>query len=185
MSSTVQAGDVRIQVDLDRVIESLDAVSDGAAGSFLRTARATLEGVRDDALPRWPVRTGRSRDSFRVAGTATGDQLQVSLSNDASSSRWGPYAYKIRWSVRTKASIDAEIARRDAQIARGTTAQARAAIARSLRDDVSKRYGKGAPTPALAGKQPWRVLVRDPGTKAGEAMAIELQADLARLAGGT
>lgn len=180
--SVVQAGDVRIAIDTDRVIEALDRVGAGAASSFVRGARTTLEGVRDEAKPRWPVRTGLSRDSFEVTTRISRDELSVSLLNTASN-RWGPYPYKIRWSVRTKESLDTEIARRNAMIARGKTPAAQAAIRRSMRTSLRDLHGEGAPSAALAGKQPWRVLVRTPGEQQAVKLALELQTELNTLAG--
>lgn len=184
--SVVQAGNVRIAIDTDKVIEALDRVGAGAASSFVRGARTTLEGIRDEAKPHWPVRTGLSRDSFQVTTRISRDELSVSLLNTAKN-RWGEYAYKIRWSVRTAMSLDAEIAKRNAEIerevARGNSPEAKARIRRSRRFSLRDLHGDGAPSAATAGKQPWRVLVKTPGERAGIKLALKLQTELNTLAG--
>jgi hypothetical protein len=180
--STVRVGDVRIAIETDNVITTLDRLGAGAASSFVRGARTTLEGIRDEAKPRWPVRTGLSRDSFEVTTRINSGELAVSLLNTASN-RWGPYPYKIRWSVRTKESLDAQKAKREAMIARGTSPAAQSAIRRSMRLNLWDLHGEGAPSAALAGKQPWRVLVKIPGEKQAIKLAIELQVELNTLAG--
>jgi hypothetical protein len=178
---SVQAGDVRIQIDTNGVIETLDRIGSGAASQFVRASLRTLESVQAAARPRWPVRTGRSRDAFEIETSVRGEQLAVSLANTATN-RWGAYAYKIRWSVRTRESLTREL---EAKVLSGKTAEARARLLKYWTPRITGRHGEGAPDAAHAGKQPWRVLVRQPGEAKALQLARELQTELNTLAGRT
>jgi hypothetical protein len=162
------------------VIRLLDRTSDGAATSFFQWTDTALDQIQADAVAGWPVRTGRSKAAFRRERRVTEIRLQNVLLNDARN-RWGAYAYKIRWSVRTKASLDAEAAR---VAARGESPEAREAIRRYWRRRLTRRHGEGAPSEQLAGKQPWRELVRKPARKTTPTLVGWLRRDLYALASG-
>jgi len=176
-----QSGAARIEVDQAELLRRLDQVSDGAGTRFVQRASRVLGGLQADAVSRWPVRTGTSRGAFRVQSRITESAATVDLANTARSGRWGAYAFKIRWSVRTQASLEAEA---DRAADRAKDPGGAAAIRAFWRRRLTRTHGKGAPSAALAGKQPWRVLVRTPGQKAAQAMIGDLREDLDRLARG-
>ena len=182
MSTTARAGSAVLTVDQQNVIDTIDRVSEGAGSRFRSAATAALEEIADTARARWPVRTGRSRQAFQVYSTVQGDAVAVTLANTATAPKWGYYAYKIKWSVRTRDSIDAEVR---SYGAKATTAEGRAAGEAYGRRRLERKHGKGAPTAELAGKQPWRVLVRTPFETGEQALITTAQADLDRLAGAT
>ena len=193
MPDTFRVGSASIEVNQDNLRKLLDQASKGASESFVRQAEAELRPIMAGAVARWPVRSGRSRDAFRIATTLRPASIEVAIVNDATSGSWGAYAYKIRWSVRTKASLDAEAASvsgDDAKwaavrIAKETGHRATSQqLAEAWRRRLTKRHGQGAPDEASAGKQPWRVLVENPGKVALNRLIPRLQADLDRLAGG-
>lgn len=180
MPQTFREGAAQITVDQDDLIRLLDRVSEGAATQFFGHSDMFLDVIERDAHRAWPVRTGRSKAAFRRERRITEVRLDNVLLNDARN-RWGAYAYKIRWSVRTKASLDAEAAR---VAARGESPEAREAIRRYWRRRLTRRHGQGAPSGQLAGKRPWIELVRKPGKKAGRRLAEVLRRDLYALAQG-
>ena len=182
MSTTARAGSAALTVDQQAVIVAIDRVSEGAGSRFRIAATAALEDIADAARSRWPVRTGRSRDAFVVASTVTGDAVAVTLANTATAPRWGFYAYRIKWSVRTKESIDAQVRGYGAN---ATTAEGREAAEAFARKRIERQHGKGAPSAEVAGKQPWRILVLGPSKGAEQALITTAQADLDRLAGAT
>lgn len=199
--STFRSGQSSITVDQADLIKKLDSVTDGAASSFIDRANDVLDTIEPPARTRWPVRTGKSKAAFGRRQKLTPDAIEVALENSAQAPRWGAYAYRIRWSVRTKAGLDAEAAqmRPDSQEVQDYWREARAAgkvkrrkpgqkskmnLSVWWRSKLTARHGQGAPTEELAGKQPWRVLVRDPGMKQSDALVKDLQTDLAKLAGG-
>lgn len=177
----VVSGRIGLTIDQSAVMDAADRVSDGAATRFSLLATAALERLADEARAQWPVRTGRSRDAFRVAQRITGDAVAVSLVNEATAPRWGFYAYKIKWSVRTRESIDAEVRGYGARAE--TQAGARAAEGWARRR-IERRHGRGAPSAALASRRPWQVLVLTPARAREADLVAEARDDLARLAGG-
>lgn len=180
MPETYKSGAASITVDQDRLIRLLDRTSSGAASQFVEQTDQVLDEIEAAALASWPVRTGLSKRSFRRELRLSEIRIQNVLLNDARN-RWGSYAYKIRWSVRTKESLDAEAAR---VAARGDSPAAREAIRKFWRRRLTKRHGQGAPTARLAGRRPWLELVRKPGKKAGKTLADTLRRDLVALAQG-
>ena len=182
MPQTFRDGAAQITVDQDALIRLLDRVSSGAASSFFSRSDVILEEIEADAVTAWPVRTGRSRAAFKRERRISETRLQNALLNDARN-RWGSYAYKIRFSVRTRASLDAEAVR---VASRGETPAAREAIRAYWRRRLTRRHGQGAPTEALAGRRPWLEFVRKPGKKRGRRLTESLRDDLSTLArGGT
>lgn len=177
----IGAGSVGLTIDQRSVVDAVDRVSDGAGSRFRVIATAALERLADEARAQWPVRTGRSRDAFRVVDRLTAESIAVSLVNEATAPRWGFYAYKIRWSVRTRQSIDAEIR---TYSERATSAEGASAAEAWARRKIERRHGKGAPSAAVAGKRPWQVLVLTPARAREADLVAEARADLARLAGG-
>lgn len=180
MSQSYQEGMARVDVAVEAAVVAIDRVTEGAASSFVRQGRATLKQIQTAAEARWPVRTGLSRRSLTIATSITPDLLAVSMRNTATN-RWGSYAYKIRWSVRTEAELTREL---EAKVQRGATPAAQAALARYWQRRIQGVHGQGAPSAELAGKQPWRVLVLAPGEQRRMALADALRADLSKLAGG-
>ena len=180
MPESFRSGSAEITVDQDALIRLLDRVSSGAASSFFDRSESVLEEIEADAVTAWPVRTGRSRAAFRRERRISETRLQNALLNDARN-RWGSYAYKIRYSVRTKASLDAEAAR---VASRGETPAAREAIRAYWRRRLTRRHGEGAPNERLAGRRPWLEFVRKPGKRAGRRLTETLRDDLSALARG-
>ncbi len=175
----VRVGEARIRMEVLGVVEQLDRITEGAASQFVRASSATLSRIKGDAVQRWPVRTGLSRDSFEIDSDIKSEEIEVSLANDARN-RWGSYAYKIRWSVRTEDSIRRQI---EQEAGKAKDPRGRAAAAKWWAARLMARHGKGAPSAAMAGRQPWRVLVRTPGEAAAKPLAKELQTELDKLAG--
>lgn len=221
MADTYTSGAASIKVDDAAVIATLDRVSDGAASQFLARTDQVLDPLAPAARARWPVRTGVSRDGFVRSRGITENRVENRLENRASSS-YGFYAYKIKWSTRTKQSLDDEAVREADKampyIRRGRSTFAQQRIAQwvligkpkrkgtktargsdfqgipelpthdtmtaKYRSRLSKRHGEGAPNEALAGKQPWRELVRKPAEKQEPAMVRDLEDAIGRLARG-
>ena len=124
MIKRYSSGAASITVDDAAVVRLLDRVSAGAASQFIDTTSGVLDDVKVGAVARWPVRTGASRDGFNVRARADENTLRVSLDNDATQRGRG-YAWYVRYSVRTRDSLRAEL---DKAVARGTTPEAQAAI---------------------------------------------------------
>ena len=183
MSETYRSGAASVTVDQDRLVDLLDRTSEGAASRFITASGGVLDRIREDAQAEWPVRTGRSLEAFRVETRINEDAIRVVLLNDARSGRWGAYAYKIKWSIRTKSSLDAEA---DRAAARGTTSGARSSIRKYWRRRLTRAHGEGAPSARRAGQRPWIVLVRRPSKakKTTGPLIDRLRADLALLARG-
>ena len=170
-----RSGPASIEIKDGALLASLDRVSEGAASSFIRRATSLLEGVKTGAMARWPVRSGKSRAGFSIASRLTEKEIRVSLYNSQ------PYAYKIRWSVRTSESIEAEI---DKAAARGVSSETQAKIRKRFSRKLYAIHGKGAPDATVAGKSPWVLYVRRPSISALSAAMPDLQADLNKLAQG-
>jgi len=181
VAETYRAGKASLTVDQDDLIRKLDTVTDGAASSFIRRSRMELEPIQKAAEPQWPVRTGESKRSFLVRHQLRQDRIDVDLANKAHQARFGFYALRIRYSVRTRASLDREISK---HALRGTTPDTRAKLRQFWRRNLGERHGEGAPNAQLAGKKPWIEHVRKPGKKAGKRMTTDLRADMLRLARG-
>jgi len=180
MPETYRSGVASIEVDQDQLIRLLDRTSEGAASSFIQETDQILDEIEAAAVASWPVRTGLSRRSFRRELRLSEIRIQNVLLNDARN-RWGSYAYKIRWSVRTQDSLDAEA---DRVAARGDSPAAREAIRQYWRRRLTRKHGQGAPTARLAGRRAWLELVRKPGKKAGQTLTETLRRDLVALAQG-
>lgn len=176
MADTYRSGSAAITVEQTAMLRLLDRVSDGAGTQFVERARAELGAIMASAVDQWPVRTGLSKSSFRLRVEITESELRVAIGNPARASTWP--VHKIRWSVRTKESLDAEVRSRAAQSQNSTKSEA------YWRRELRRRHGEGAPTAALAGRQPWAVLVRTPARKAAKPMIEALRAQLAALAKG-
>ena len=176
--TTATSGKCKIIVQDERILKSIDSVSDGAASSFLSTVRPTLEAVMTSAQSRWPVRTGTSKAAFQIVEEASETTVKASIYNPASIARWGFYAYKVKYSAWTAADITTAI---EEAAAKGTTPAAQAAIRRYTAIKLKLRHGRGAPDEASQGKNVWTLLVRAP-VKAGLAPLLpKLQADLMKL----
>lgn len=203
----VSSGPASIVFDQSAVIAHIDRVSSGAASSFIKRATQAQDPIAADAVAQWPVgqdqNKPRSRDLFARRTRITPDALAVDLTNTASPRRGkrGLYPFGIRWSVRTKAGIQAEIAaltpesqsvqnywkaaRAKGQVKKRKPGQkSKYTLRQWWGAKLKKRHGQGAPSAELAGKQPWRVLVIVPGTRAGKALVEQVRADLAALAKG-
>jgi hypothetical protein len=181
MSERYTSGAASITVDDAALVRLLDRVSTGAASQFIDTTSGVLEGVKTGAVARWPVRTGRSRDGFNVRARAREDTLRVSLDNDATQRGRG-YAWYVRYSVRTRDSLRAQL---EEAVQRGKTPEAQAAIRAHMAPRILGKSGqRGAPSPELAGVNVWARFVRRPATKAKREIVVTLREQLARLARG-
>jgi hypothetical protein len=173
-----------IEYDLDALQAALDRAPDNVAARFVRTASGIARETIAAALPTWPVRTGRSKASLHVAARVAGDVLTVGVSSDARGA-WGLYAYKIRWSRYTAATLRAKAAE---YATRAKSAASREAIIQWRLRTLRQRHGDGAPTPELAAEQPWRRLIRVPmsarAPEVVEALAAGAGPDLSGGGGG-
>ena len=160
-------------MDTQAVLDRLDAVLDGAPGRFVARARSTLEDIQGEAEPRWPRATGRTAGAFRLATRLSENAAEVRLENPT------PYVFFTRWSVRLEQDLDNQAIEAGR---RGKTAASQEAIRANTRRWLTRAHGRGAPTEQQAGKQPWVVLVRRPGTRALKTLLPELQDDLNTLA---
>ena len=171
---------VTVVVDTAPIERHTKAVMDGAVADFTAGATEVLTRVQTGAMARWPVATGRSRDSFVVRSEVGQRRVSVVIANKQS------YTYKMHWSRYTVQQVD-ELKRKavpvEAAVARGNSPAAQAKIRKwaASRDPV-KRHGTGAPSAALAGKRPWQVLVQRPAEDAKTAFAGRMQAQLLILA---
>ena len=171
-------GGVQIAVDDAAFLAAIDRVSDGAGSSFLARCRPALEGIRDGAVARWPVRTGLTRDSFFIVDTASMTEVRASLVNNAHATVWP--AYKQKWSKWTTADLAARV---EEAAGRAKTPEAADRIRVRMRSKLKWRHGAGAPSEETAGKQPWLLLVRRPLQASRAALVPQLQADINKLAG--
>ena len=190
MTIKITEGAATVTVLDEEVVALGDRVTKGAVSSFLRAARGVMSEVVDEAIPLWPVKTGRSRDSMRIDDRLTTDRLSVIASNAAS------YGYFIKYSLRTKKEIDAEIKlatggdRVQTQIAYATFARKfkrRASpgeLAAFWRSRLTRFHGKGAPSERVAGKNVWAWQVKRPAKQHEAELIAEVRADLDELAKG-
>jgi len=167
-----------VQVDDSALLALIDRLSEGAGSAFIGAMRPPLERIRGDAQAKWPVRTGQSKASFKITEQVTETEIAVSLLNDASSAAWGPYAYKIRYSIWTKADLALKV---NEAASRATTPTAEAAIRDHLTRKLRRAHGEGAPDEASAGKSPWVLHVRRPLKPAIAAALPVAQKALLRL----
>ncbi len=175
MPVKVRAGSAAIEVDQDDLIRQLDRVTSGAATSFVTQTEAEFGELRAAALPTWPVRTGKSRDGIMIGHQLRPDLLRVTIA-DAEA-----YTYYVKFSVRTRESIEREV---EDAAARGGDGEAQAKIRRYYQRRLWRRHGKGAPTERLAGKHVWTTLIRNPARERRPMLIVRLQGDLKALAGG-
>jgi len=136
-----RAGGAVVEIDQAAVIAQADRMLEGAVSTFLRAAHRQADPVVQEARTRgwWPVRTGRS-----VAGVNLEDRISVNALEVVAQNAQ-PYAYKIRFSVVTRETIQrepSEVANRvwaklGPKVERGTTEKARRAIARKFINEDS------------------------------------------------
>lgn len=179
----MRSGSASLTVDDAAVVARLDQVTEGAASSFLRIATESLTRVWRGTQRTWPVRSGLSKGAFNIRqrvlpSAVSPSRLSAALYNDAKKNGF-PYAYALKWSVRTTDSLADET--RNVSM-RGNSGLARQKIARFWAGRLRYRHGLGAPEPKVAGKRPWIYLVRKPGKAEASAMIPALQLDLNRLA---
>ena len=149
----------------------VDRATKGAASDFIETCRPTLEAIRGDAMARWPVKTGKSRDAFVLNSSITPTEVRANLVNTSG------YAYYVRYSKWTAADIHAYVRE---QSAGGTSPSA---LATYIRRDTQRKHGKGAPSEAVAGKSAWTLTVQRPTKAALADLLPKLRASMGRLAG--
>lgn len=181
MPEVYRSGAATVIVEQGNLRRALDRVSDGAASSFISNVDRVLDPIRDAAVQRWPVATGRSKRAFQRVHNITENHIEVAERNTARSGRFGFYAFRIRFSVRTRQSLEAEVER---MAARGKTPASQDKLRQHWRKKLKKRHGDGAPTEALAGQQPWRRFMRNPANRAVRKLVPKLRQDLDRLARG-
>lgn len=100
--STTQ-GRARVAVDMRDVWRVADRITGGALVAFMKAAHRQMDPVVQSAPKTWPVRSGRSAESNVVEDRLKADEASVVALNRA------PYAYYIKYSVRTVASIEGEV----------------------------------------------------------------------------
>lgn len=176
--TTARTGSATVTLDDAALFAALDRVSDGAASRFAARADGILSGIATTARPRWPHMTGLSQRSFKTETRFKSTEIATSLLNDAAQNG-RPYSYKTNWSVRTKASLDAEA---DRVSQRGLTPESAAKIRDHWRARLTRRHGEGAPSEDLAGKNCWAMLVRAPARREMTRQLPDFQQDLSRLA---
>ena len=185
MPETFTDGHVSIQLDQDALTRQLDRVTNGAASGFINAAKATLEPIKAGAISRWPVATGRSRESFVIWSRISGDRIDVGLGNTATGKKGFPYPSRLRWSVFLRPTVEKNLAEREKFMARGNSPEARTALGHRWDQTERLTSSAGAPSAQVAGKKPWNRLVRTPGKRAAPALVDAARADLNRLAQGS
>jgi len=177
-------GAATVKVDNRDLARLANRITRGALQTFLEAAHRQMDPVvYTEAKAGWPVRSpiawpgrpARSRDGLHIRDRVTPDEASVTAYN-----QWD-YAYKVRFSVRTREGIDAEI---EEAASRGTSGAAQAAIRRYWTRKLHKRHGVGAPSETLAGRNAWAVLVRGPARAREGAVIAEAREALDTLAGG-
>lgn len=205
MAETYKTGQASITVEQAAYLKVLDKTADGAASSFLRHARAVLDPIVTQAARAYPKRTGEAASSMVVRDNVDIDSIEVTAYNEAKTRTGYPYGYVLRFSIRTKQSLDMEALRKTDQElfdealeetgsdpvlfarwfakknGRRMTAQDRVSF---YRRRLTRTHGQGAPDGRAAGKVAWGYLVRTPARK-GTKRLIELtRTDLQKLADG-
>lgn len=158
--ASVTASDGTSTVEVSGVVELERDILEGIAPRVVDRFESTAHDIVSRALPDWPVRTGKSRDGFRVRTRLHLDDIETKVFNSQR------YAYKVKYSWYTKEEL---------QASGKTEKQAQY---------LKKKHGEGAPSAGVIGRHPWTLLVRSPARKAEAALADELADDLHRLADG-
>lgn len=148
----------------------IDRTTKGAASDFIEACRPTLEAIRGGARAKWPVRTGKSRDAFRLTSSVSTTEVRANIENTST------YGYFVKFSRWTSADIRAR-AREEA--AKGTAPDRLETV---ILRKMYARHGKGAPSEAVAGKHAWTLLVRTPAKEALTELLPRLRASMGRLA---
>jgi len=176
-------GAATVKIDMREAIALRDRISNGAATRFVDNATDILTPIKDKAKTGWPValrKSNNSARSFFMATRITDTRLAVSIRNNASD-RGREYAFKVRYSVRTKASIDAEIAR---FASGGKTPATQEKIRAFWTKKLHDKHGEGAPSAALAGRNLWSLRVFQPAKKGRKELIKRSRQDLIELAKG-
>jgi hypothetical protein len=163
-SVTIKYGDTAFLALVDRATK-------GAASDFIATCRPTLEAIRGDAMSRWPVKTGKSRDAFRLTSSITATEVRANVEN---TSGYGYYVKYSKWTA-------ADLRTRATEAAKDGTAPAR--LETYILAKLYKAHGKGAPSEAVAGKHAWTLTVQRPAKAALIDLLPKLRASMGRLAG--
>lgn len=169
--TTAREGSTEIRYDDGGFLALIDRATEGAATDFIEGCRPTLETIRGDAMSRWPVKTGKSRDAFQIASSVTATEVRANLQNVAS------YAYFVKYSKWTAADLHAYVREQSAE---GTSPPA---LANVIRREMIRKHGRGAPSEAVAGKHAWTLLVQRPAKAALGELLPRLRASMGRLAG--
>lgn len=170
--TTASSGSTTITYEDGPFLALIDRATKGAGSDFIETCRPTLEAIRGDAMARWPVRTGKSRDAFRLTSSVSETEVRASIQNTAD------YVYYIRYSRWTAADIRT---RAHEEAAKGTAPDRLETVI--LRKMYAK-HGKGAPSDALVGKSAWVANVQRPAKDALNELLPKLRASMGRLARG-
>ena len=200
MAETYRSGRAAVTIEQRQLLTQIDRITEGAGTSFLDAARASLTTTTEEAAPRWMEKTGATKRAFVIRDDISPDRVSVTALNTATN-RGVAYPYKARFSVRLKSELDAEAQR----IGRGVTQTdaervslkwmailfaakhkrraTGAELAIRWRSMLTRNYGTGAPSEALAGKNAWSVLVRKPAKTRERRLVDVIRADLAKLAG--
>lgn len=181
MAEIVRSGSASITVEQDRVRRLLDRATEGAASGFIQAAQQALADVQREAVPRWPVATGKSAAAFVRRVTVRGDRLEVSLVNTATNKGY-PYPRFLRFSVFTETTVKRNLSERDDFVNRGTTPEARQALGELWDNTRRLTSSEGAPDERSAGKRAWNRLIRTPGRRRARTLIEAQREQLARLA---
>lgn len=169
--TTASSGSTTINYDDTSFLALVDRATKGAASDFIATCRPTLEAIRGDAMAKWPVRTGKSRDAFRLSSTVTATEVRANIQNAA------PYVYYVKYSRWTAADLRT---RAHEAAAKGTAPDK---LETYILGKLYAAHGKGAPSEALAGKSAWTTNVQRPAKDALTELLPRLRASMGRLAG--
>jgi len=196
-----KSGKATVKFDNTDVLAIADRILDGAPSRFIGASRGILSPIQSNAERRWLKRSGNSARAFFMSQRVTPDRLSVSINNDVTD-RGFQYAFAVKHSIRTRASLDAEAAAfAGGGQTRGGGDEDRIKVQRHLRwrlkraptseemntewrRRLTRNHGLGAPSASLAGRNLWGLYVRTPARK-GEALLIRtVRDDLTKLAKG-
>lgn len=174
--SVVKVGMVSCTIDESELVRLVDRLHKGAATSFLRRTADKLDPIYASFDALVPVRTGLFRSSTRRVVEVRPEELISAIETTADNGRIRYARFSRYTAEEMRAKVDD-----------GATAAKDGAAAQRARRGygaiLRKRHGKGAPTPALRGKYVWATLVAGPFRRGNAKLAVELDADLTRLAG--
>lgn len=96
---SIQIKDRSVSIELSgALIDNLDQIASEAERRIIRSMEAATREVMEAARSDWPVKSGRTRDSFRTVVRLIdgGSTVQAYITNDATSSDGARYPFIIR-----------------------------------------------------------------------------------------